>query len=641
MSKKRFEKNVEYLSRIIPKTALKLPYADCSHVSFCKTRRGEDNLKWEAGGKSFYLHSHVSAQQEAEDWFKSLDLKGVNVLYVYGVGLGYYFDAAKKWLDESVGHYLVFIEDDMAVLHRLLETQRGTEILEHKQVQLHYMERTESSEPMFQWLAWFFVLSQMDFSALRAYEKEKEPLFIQLRSQIMHDSVYHDSIAAEYLRYGKSFYRNFYRNMLYLDESYHGNRLFGEFKKVPAIICGAGPSLDKNIDVLAGLSDRALIFAGGSSLNVLASKGILPHFGAGIDPNPPQYERLISNFGYEVPFFYRNRMYHEAFRAIHGPRLFLNGAGGYDISEWFEEKLGLEGEIIDEGHNVVNFCVEIARNLGCDPIVFVGMDLSYTDMRAYASGVLINASVEEHAIVNQSGLDGAAFYRSDIHGNQVYTLWKWINEAEWIASYAESNPHTRFINATEGGLGFRGIPNHTLVQVRDEHLRAPLDLATRVHGEIQRASMPQVSAAKILDLMKELRESLNRCVELADGLVTEAQVMEEKVKSGKSVVHSLQTGKAALYEEELTEEVAYKRILTLPCQVCNKVLARKMHQIQYDSTLKTDREKNLKRLEVDIQKFKFIKEGAQVNLKVMELAVRDFEELGHGVGDFLKEGVKA
>src|SRR5690606_32776531 len=101
--------------------------------------------------------------------------------------------------------------------------------------------------------------------------------------------------------------------------------------------------------------------------------------------NPAQYTRLSQNTGYEVPFFYRNRMYHDAFRVIHGSRLYITGSGGYDTAEYFEKKLGIKGgEEIDEGHNVVNFCVEVAHEMGCDPIIFVGMDLAFTGMDTYA-----------------------------------------------------------------------------------------------------------------------------------------------------------------------------------------------------------------------------------------------------------------
>ncbi|MCB1134808.1 MAG: motility associated factor glycosyltransferase family protein, partial [Chlamydiia bacterium] len=579
--------------------------------------------------------------KEAEEWFSSLKLnKEVNVLFVYGVGLGYYFDAAKAWLDESIGHYLVFIEDDIEVMYRLMQTEKGSEILDHKQTQLHFLSGWGDADAMFQWLAWFFVLTCPEVSALQSYQRSKPEVFAELGSRIMHDSVFTDSIAAEYMRFGRSFFRNFYRNMLSLEHSFSGNALFDKFHNIPAIICGAGPSLNKNGELLASLGSRALIFAGGSSLNALSSRGMLPHFGAGIDPNPAQYERLINNYAYEVPFFYRNRMYWDAFRTIHGPRLYMTGAGGYDIAQWFDERLGIEGDVIDEGHNVVNFSVEIARRLGCNPIVFVGMDLSYTNMQAYADGVVTDTTVQAKDIQETVSADMAAFPRPDIYGNPVYTLWKWINESQWISDYAKEHKATQFINATEGGLGFEGVANMTLAEVKDQFLGFEFDLPALVHTEIQNATLPHVTTEKVLEGMQVLRQSLQRVVELSEGLIEEAHDLQDRIKRHHSVPENLQTGRGALFEEDLSEEPAYTKAIALCAQVCNKVLARRLFQIRYDKAFKNEQERNLERIKVNIEKYNFIKGAALLNLSVMEEAVQEHADRGYPIGDFLQKALE-
>ena len=189
MTGSRFDKNIELLSRIIPGVALKLPYVDCTGLDFSKTRQGELNLTCTDKDQPFHYHSSYSAKKEADKWFQGLSLEGINVLYVFGTGLGYYFDAAKDWLSESRDHYLVFLENDMRVLHRLLETEKGSELLEHKQVQIHFFDNLETSEAMFHWLTWYFVLLPIEMSCLRAYEAERSSLFQELKLRVMHDTV--------------------------------------------------------------------------------------------------------------------------------------------------------------------------------------------------------------------------------------------------------------------------------------------------------------------------------------------------------------------------------------------------------------------------------------------------------------------
>ena len=73
-------------------------------------------------------------------------------------------------------------------------------------------------------------------------------------------------ILNEYLTGQRGFLSNFYLNLYYLPDSKKGNDLYGKFQGIPAIICGAGPSLQKNIHLLkelkvAGNVLRRRIFA--------------------------------------------------------------------------------------------------------------------------------------------------------------------------------------------------------------------------------------------------------------------------------------------------------------------------------------------------------------------------------------------
>jgi len=626
VERKRLERNLERLGQIQPQLTIEIGQADCSSIKFSKTKNGELNFCREIDGKETYYHSNYNAAREAGNWFNSLDLKEVDALYVYGVGAGHYYDAVKPWLDESVKRYLVFIEDDIAILRKFLETEKATEILHNPQVQVHFLKDYESSEPMLQWLSWFFVLLPIEVSALQFYKKNRLEQYNLLRGKLFHDSVRKDSLASEFMRFSGGFYKNYYSNLSLLPEAFHGVKLFDCFKRVPAIICGAGPSLNKNIDQLKGLSNNALVFAGGSSLNALNYKGIQASFGAGIDPNPPQYDRLIKNFSYELPFFYRGRMLYEACKLIHGPHLYLNGAGGYFISEWFEENLDMEGEVIDEGYNVVNFTVEIARYLGCDPIIFVGMDLAFSELQTYADGIVKNTSVDEKKIVEEKGMSNAAFQRYDVFGKPTYTLWKWVTESDWIGKYAKEHPEITFVNATEGGIGFPGVPNLLLSGVQEKYLTKEYDLKQRIHCAIQKGTLPQVTRESVKKLMEEMAESLERCHELCHKLFEEIDSAEKRLKDRKKVDVSALSGRSALYEAELTEEPAYDYIISTMSSACTKILERKLMQVEYDKSLRSDLEKNLAKLDVNRTKMKYLRDASAVNLEILHNSLKCFNQ---------------
>src|ERR1700732_3234795 len=98
-TEKLLHKNIGLWAKTSPKSALIIPYVDRHGLKFCKTERGEPNLRKEEGKKgAFLLHSSKGAVAEATAWFSSLSLRDVSLLCVYGVGLGYYYEAAQVWV---------------------------------------------------------------------------------------------------------------------------------------------------------------------------------------------------------------------------------------------------------------------------------------------------------------------------------------------------------------------------------------------------------------------------------------------------------------------------------------------------------------------------------------------------------------
>lgn len=617
MSSKLFQSNLQLWAKTCPKQAVMLPYTHLANLDESLTEKNEENIQITINGKKVPLHSPKGAVEEAQQWFESLPLKDIPLVCIYGVGLGYYYDAIRPWLKKSRKRRVVFLEDDLSVIHRLLQTERGAKILHDHQVQLLHFSDTQK-DAVFEGLYWNFSLSKLIVTSLKSYEKNKTAALEELRHKIAYDAAMKNALVDEYMHFSASFYVSFYPNMLSLDRSYLGNQFFGKFHKVPAIICGAGPSLAKHLPLLQSLQDKALIFAGGSALNVLNGAGFQPHFGAGIDPNPAQHTRLSQNTAYEVPFFYRCRMHREAFRMIHGPRLYITGSGGYGTAAYFEEKLGIdEKEELDEGHNVVNFCIEVANAMGCDPILFVGMDLAFTGMDQYAPGVLEEAKVTQTAILDVEDEDDKAILKKDIYGQPTYTLWKWVAEADWIGQYAKDHPSLTMINCTEGGIGFPGIANQPFKETTEQLLVRSYELADRVHGETQNSRLANVSSQKLVKAMNELSASLKRCMEHLNILLEDAKQAIAKIKGGAATY--IQSGKAALAETEFAEEPGYEYVLSVFNEVYAHFLSGDVHALQVRQRL-SEKQRLLKRLELVRRKMMFLLNVAKVNDGLIDYA---------------------
>lgn len=616
------QENIELWTRSNPKAAVFLPYHDVKHVALCKTEWNEDNLKIV---DNQFLHANSGALKEAELWFSSLNLSDTEVLYVYGIGLGYGYEAAKKWLHENPKRHLVFLEDNLSVIRIFFEMERSQEMMRDPQVQLIYFEHVEEANSPLSEVYWIGTTLKMQVSALPSYEREKGDIYRELTQKLIYESTLHETMLQEYLDYGLPFFQNFYPNMLCMEGTYLGNKLTGKFKNVPAIICGAGPSLNKQIPLLSELKDKAVIFAGGSAMNALNVCNFQPHFGAGIDPNPMQLERLENNSAFEVPYFFRNRMNHKAFKMIHGPKLYIAGSGGYDISEWLEDKFDISSQFIDEGFNVVNFSLEIARVLGCNPIILVGLDLAFTGMETYASGIEEDISVTEEKLLVGKDLDEVAILRKDVFGKPIYTLWKWVAEANWISSFAKAvSEGTQIVNATEGGIEIPDVPNVTFKEAVTKHLKHQYDLSTRLHGEIQNSTLEQITKAKLIAALRDLHDSLVRCRDHLDVLIADAKQVIEEIKQKQDKPEVLQGGLAVLSEIELAEEPAYLHILAVFNQVFTKVLVHEMQQMH--NAKEPEWLKAMHRLEINNKKLEFLRNVAHVHVFGIEQTLGEHDE---------------
>jgi len=613
-----FEENLKILAEENAELARLVDTAGCDGLSWCETRRGEANLCHEGDDRRWFYHSNYDACRETAQWLGDIPLDALHVLYVYGIGVGYSFDVLKGWLAKRRDRYLVYLEDDLQVLHRLLETARGGEMVSHRQVMLAYLGDNENDcDALCEELAYHFVKLPMKIVALPAYARVREDRLTYLQMRLMHRTVHVNFASEEFLEYGRAFFTNFYKNLFYLPTSHAASKLFGKFNNIPAIICGAGPSLNKNFSVLKTLERRALIFAGGSAINALTGRGLWPHFGATVDPNPEQHKRMVSQTGYELPFFYKGRTYASALETLHGPRIYLTEYVGYPISTWVEKELGIQGTSATEGFNVLHLTIDLARLMGCNPIIFVGMDLAYTDMQLYASSVVAQPKVSEEDLTKATDLNNNSFLRHDIHGKPVYTLWKWIAESHYTSQYAKQFPEKTFINATEGGLGAEGIPNKSLREVAESYLSTEYDLKNWIHQELQQAIFVDVDENKIRKILESIKASLETSLEQCHNLVKSFDALKEAVIDKKVQQIEHWSSEVENLQQQLEEEIAYRHILQPVNHIRSVAFERHFQEIEGDDDSSSEKEQIVEHYEAMHAEALSLQEAAKINLTIL------------------------
>lgn len=234
------------------------------------------------------------------------------------------------------------------------------------------------------------------------------------------------------------------RNLLLLSESPHGMRA-GAFRGLPAFVVGAGPSLDRNRDLLR--------HAPGPVIRVnAASKAAPGDFTLSVESNDLT-DKLADDgvqlLGITTP--------PHVMRARSPLRPVWVGEIG-----WVLEKLTGLPRLATSGGGT-GAAVSLAHRWGCDPIVLVGQDLAWTNGRVYAEATGFNDRVADDGTFEWA--ESAKLPRPSNplpEKDDLMRVTAWGGEGTvlcgtahhslrmWLAAFSDS-VDVRCINATEGG----------------------------------------------------------------------------------------------------------------------------------------------------------------------------------------------
>lgn len=528
---------------------------------FENTKRGEFNLLYNKKLNPFLLHDPEGATKEASECFKSLDPRR-EVLYQFGVGLGYSFVFLKKWLEMGVNHHLVFLEPHLGVLFHLFQTEIGKKIAAHPRVHLFSFTRRNNLNYLIEYLSAFFSLLRGSYTALPSYAKAYPNLSSYIGNKLPHAQEMVSTRLIEATTAADQVFTNYLNKFPYLNGNINGSTFPGLFKKIPCIICGAGPSLKKSIPLLKKLKSKAIILAGSSAVPALIHAGITPHFGNFFDPYPRVHERFMKTTAFEMPTFHCARTFHETSRWIHGPKIYTKGSDDIPFVDWIENELGFKGTLIKEFISVTTYNTAIAVWMECSPIIYVGVDLAYTDNKHYSEGVQKDVDFNEKEESNEEGYEfDEKVLTKDIYGNPLTTSFSWKAESRFIGDIVEPfKGDTQFYNATEGGLGIKNMANISLEEVARKSLVHSYPIEEMIHAKMlpSKVKDPKIEK-KCLTLFKELNKSFSRLTKIYKGVETETKELLEKNREG--LLGHLNDDYVAHAEGLIAEEIAYQYYL--------------------------------------------------------------------------------
>lgn len=457
------------------------------------------------------------------------------LLLFYGVTD--HIEPLRKLIEEEEERALFFIEDDLRRLADFLQTPASEFLLHPKvtlKIQLPHIERDE----FYQDLA---VLAGGRPAQLFNLKPE-EGSFEEIRKLFFRKATLTNALHSELLLYPKLF-RNLRKNFQKMVGAFDVGQMKNAFSGLPAIICGAGPSLSGLQGEIRAAKDRALIFAGGSTIVSLNRMNIMPHMAFAFDPNPEEYARLRYHSSFDTPLVFANRVQSDIFRFSVGPLGYAVTGSGGALEHWIEDKLGIDDPAIyqtlsKEALSVTAIALQTAVYFGCDPIYLVGVDLKYSGKKRYSGDVAPKMQLALEEVREAANLP--------VWEGEHLTAMRFLMERDVIDEVASQNPNITLFDGSGEGLPFHKIAKKRLTA---EALGPKRDIEGLVWEQIEKTPLG-VTKQKLDAAFKELRESLERSKNWMAKLVEELETSNGR-----------ETARAILYQHELESEEAYQVLL--------------------------------------------------------------------------------
>lgn len=442
-------------------------------LELIETKSKKYSAKVFKDNKSIFLHSAYDPEKEANTLIKEIE-EDLDLVFVFGIGAGYLIKALKK-LNTDVA----VIEPSIKFFNLLIDNFKLDKILEDNIT--FFIGGDDISD-----IEKFISLTntkKVKFFITRSYATlfNEEALFYQQKVlSIVDKKIININTIS---RFDKLWAYNIASNVIEISTHYGVNKFFNKYKNIPAVIVSAGPSLEKNIIKLKEIKNKALIIAVDTAMKPLYSNNISPHFVITIDPQKKnsKYFRNV-NFK-DAVLIAESSVDKEAIDSFNGAIYFINSI--FPLAKYFMEILGNRGDITTGG-SVSTAAYDFAIRIGANPIIMVGLDLSFPNYQTHIKG----SYHEENFFTEIYKLDSydSRIYKVLIAGNlreekNIYNEKVWTDSRfdmykNWLEEQCIKNDKIKFYNATEGGIKINGMDNIKLEELIEKYNDIGIDVET-------------------------------------------------------------------------------------------------------------------------------------------------------------------
>lgn len=399
------------------------------------TSCGLMTLAIEDYGKKYYMHSNNKVVNEALTLVHSWYSEEKSNYIIYGLGLGYHI---WQLLEEDSNINVEVYESDINVIQLACAFSNVSRIANNGNTKIVY-------DPDFTKLGERVSSMNEDTEFVLHYPSLRNIKNNEMKEKLENYFVQYSSVKNQRRLLNGNFKKNITNYDGFVDELkevFYGKDLY---------IVAAGPSLDKNFMLLRQVPEDAIILATGTVFRKLINAGIKPNYVIVTDANARVYAQISGLETLDIPMLYLSTAFH-GFSSNYQGKKYIVLQKDFNKAEELAEAKGLI--LFRTGGSVSTTALDIGISLGCKRIVFLGLDLAYTDNFVHAT------DTSRREMVDTDGLRQV----KDIHGNMVYTTRSMDMYRQWIENRIKEVKDIEFIDATEGGAKIQGMK---MVELKD------------------------------------------------------------------------------------------------------------------------------------------------------------------------------
>jgi len=451
---------------------------------------------------------------------KNVDAIDSNLIIFVGLGDGYFLS---ELLKKSNSRSIIVVEPDHKLFNTVISERDLSDIFKDTRVSLFI--GNNYNDELFHNIILGNISFLMDFCII------VHPLYNVINHKMVVEALVGIKSAIRYITRAvgnspaDSFigFVNTLNNLRYFIDTVDIEYLKVFTKGKPIVIVSAGPSLEKNIDVLHDIKDNVYIIAATTIYKRLINKGIKPDAISILERDEEVYDLLFKNQEYpeDLILFSQSLVNHKIYEHYKGPIITF-----FRQESFFDNSIStVWGNIncFQPGSSVAHMNFQIANILEGSPIILMGQDLAYAkDGKTHATNTIyddeevhLNFDVNTHRNEDNKTIKVIGYNNSEAITNELWNYFKY-----WFETQISSR-NLEIYNCTEGGARINGTIEMKLIEVIDK-------FEIKMHKK-EEWLLPKLDINQIAQRQKSIKQYLDHELNLINQIVDEVQRMHKAV----------------------------------------------------------------------------------------------------------------